>query len=203
MIISHEHKFLFVKTRKTAGSTIEKILVPILNKERDICTGSYRDNTPAINSPRDVNGHVPLFQMQFNSKNAVNNYYSFTIERNPWDKCVSAFHWHDKIKPHLTKNGFKEYLKTSYALLPCDYELYSIDGKIAVDKVFKYENLEEIIPTLNEKFNLDIDPSLMSSIKMKGGLRKDNHYSDFYDNELKELVAEYFIKEIVEFGYEF
>ena len=49
MIISYSKKFVFVKTRKTAGSTLEKLLYPYLDPKMDICTGSERDGTSALN----------------------------------------------------------------------------------------------------------------------------------------------------------
>ena len=43
MIISHEHKFIFIKTAKTGGSTIENILGNHLG-DKDVASGSgYHD----------------------------------------------------------------------------------------------------------------------------------------------------------------
>ena len=85
MIISHKYKFVFIKTRKTGGSTIEKILRPLLGKD-DVCTGSKRDNTPPLNLPSGVSGHK--------AKPIPKGYWSFSIERNPWDKVVSSYYFH-------------------------------------------------------------------------------------------------------------
>ena len=42
MIISHKHKFIFFKTRKTAGSSIQVSLAKYCGED-DIITGQYRD----------------------------------------------------------------------------------------------------------------------------------------------------------------
>ena len=42
MIISHKHKFIFFKTRKTAGSSIQVTLAKHCGED-DIITGQYRD----------------------------------------------------------------------------------------------------------------------------------------------------------------
>ena len=42
MIISHKHKFIFFKTRKTAGSSIQVALAKHCGSD-DIVTGQYRD----------------------------------------------------------------------------------------------------------------------------------------------------------------
>ena len=42
MIVSHKHKFIFFKTRKTAGSSIQVALAKHCGED-DIITGQYRD----------------------------------------------------------------------------------------------------------------------------------------------------------------
>ena len=41
MIVSHKHKFIFLKTRKTAGSSIQVTLAEHCGED-DIITGQYR-----------------------------------------------------------------------------------------------------------------------------------------------------------------
>ena len=40
MIISHKHKFIFLKTRKTAGTSVQIALSGICDQDLDIITGS-------------------------------------------------------------------------------------------------------------------------------------------------------------------
>ena len=42
MIISHKHKFIFVRPRKTAGTTMQNVLSTICGEE-DIITAGYND----------------------------------------------------------------------------------------------------------------------------------------------------------------
>jgi hypothetical protein len=119
MIISHKHKFIFVKTKKTAGSTLEKLLFPYLG-ENDICTGSPRDDTPRLNTSV-TNGHMSWRQIQASIPEEWNTYYKFTIERNPWDKVVSSYFWHKLIKAErFGTMSFEEYVMTC-DLLPIDW----------------------------------------------------------------------------------
>jgi len=202
MIISHKHKFIFIKTRKTAGSTIEKILCPYLG-ETDICTGSTRDGTPALNVPKDMNGHYGYGYLINKYPKEMKNYWTFTIERNPWDKCVSAYHWHNKIKPAKTKDGFSAYLRNHSGLLPYDFPEYTDTSHKLVGDVFMYECLWKVIPALNEKLGLDIDENLIYDVKLKAGLRDKSHYSEYYNDEDRKFVAKLFKREIQEFNYEF
>jgi len=203
MIISHRHKFVFIKTKKTAGSTIERILWHKLNQKKDICTGSTRDGTPPLNSPPNMNGHVGWKQLEHQYPLAMRDYYVFTIERNPWDKTVSQYFWHKQIKPHITMGSFNDYLKQNQGLLAVDWSNYTDrSGKLKAE-VFQYHELDKIIPTLNEKLRLDLDPDLIHNTKLKSGLREDKPYTEYYDDWSREWVAKRFENEIKEFGYEF
>lgn len=86
MIVSHRHRFVFVKTRKTAGSSIEAALFPFLGPD-DICTGSERDGTPRRNCLEGTSGHLGWRTIR--AMAPVDGYYWFAFERNPWDKTVS------------------------------------------------------------------------------------------------------------------
>lgn len=57
MIVSYERKFIFIKTRKTAGSSIELFLRNYLGK-LDRVTGSAYDGVKAINVPERTRGHM-------------------------------------------------------------------------------------------------------------------------------------------------
>ena len=105
MIISHKHKFIFIKTAKTGGSTIENILEEHLG-DKDILSGSgYHDvnnekirythkrNFIRFDYPTVLGGysHVPasfLYKKYFKGKRPK-DYFVFTIERNSYDKAIS------------------------------------------------------------------------------------------------------------------
>ena len=110
MLISHSNKFIFVKTKKTAGSTIESLIVDnFFDPEQDICTGSKIDGTPRIGigekRPNEPDGHKPWNMIRsFVGKDVWNSYHKFTVERNPWVKVVSEFYWkQDRYRQGLPK----------------------------------------------------------------------------------------------------
>lgn len=189
MIISHKHKFIFLKTRKTAGSTFEKLVFPLLG-EKDICSGSTRDGTPALNLPPDTNGHaVPK---------PIDGYYFFSIERNPWDKVVSSYYWHQHIKPKQFGNmEFEEYVMTC-PLLPTDWDNYQ-----KCNMVYKYEEMEHMYMTLRYHLGLDIDLDLMYTTRVKSQTRKVEDYREVHTPKTKNYVSKVFKREIERFDYEF
>jgi len=210
MIISYKHNFIFIKTRKTAGSTLEHLLYPYLG-EHDICTGSTRDNTPALNIAPNTNGHTSGLEISEKYPNEWRSFFKFTIERNPWDKVVSSFFWHKKIKPYLTElknNNFTEYVRDS-KLLPMDWGLYSNGkdifkgGEVLVNKVFIYEDMKTIYSWVASQLGIAISDLDYTSIKIKSGLRPNVSYTDLHTKESIEIVNQRFKNSIMFIGYEY
>ena len=199
MIISYSKKFVFVKTRKTAGSTLEKLLYPYLDHKKDICTGSERDGTSALNIEKNTNGHISLKEIK-NKFTNIDKFFFFTIERNPWDKVVSSFYFHKKIKPQFFGNlNFEDYI-LSCPLLPKDWALYQDHTKV---QVFKYEYLSDLITYLNFKFKLNISKEELQNTRLKSEFRKIKDYKLLHTNNTINFIQNLFAEEIKFLKYRF
>lgn len=196
MIISHKHKFIFLKTRKTAGSSIEKYLYEYLGPN-DICTGSPRDDTPRLNHPTK-DGHVGWKYIENKYPTEFKNYFVFSVERNPWDKIVSFYDWYQKIKPRKTKSGFDNFVLNPKNRGLNDWRLYAEKTQIKVDALISYESLHEQIQKLPVPYN---DELLTTFVK--SDIRKNKDYKKMYTEETKEIIAQRFANVIDYFGYKF
>ena len=138
--------------------------------------------------------------------------YKFTVIRNPWDKVVS--HYKHNIKMNVTnmakkKIEFKDWVACTYVepknkfyynraqmFFPQVEWLKNNEGKIDIDKIIRFENLNEGI---NEVFKtLEIEhklPHLNSTSK--------TNYREFYDDQTKQIVTDWFHEDIKEFSYTF
>lgn len=196
MIISHKYKFIFIKTRKTAGSTIEMFLDKYLD-EKDISTGSDIDNLPSRNI--NVDGHLGWRYIKEKYPTEWNNYFKFAVERNPWDGVVSKYFWYKKVKPKKAKKSFEEFVYSPKLSSLNDWKLYATADQIIVDKVVKYENLHDfflnqnIIPYNNE----------MLTTFIKSDTRPIKGYKHLYNYEMKKIVADEFKRQIDFLKYEF
>src|SRR5262245_15915558 len=93
MIISHQHRFIFVKTLKTAGTSIEVFLSQHCGP-LDIVTPILPHVEP--HRPRNHEGyfnHISASEIRERVGPEIwDSYFKFCVERNPWDKTLSYFH---------------------------------------------------------------------------------------------------------------
>jgi len=102
MLISHRKQFIFFKTEKTAGTSVEvyfeKYCFPQGNYEYEEPRDEYINEETGIIGPRGgdgrkFNSHMPASEVKKIVPMSIwNSYYKFTIIRNPFDKIVSYFY---------------------------------------------------------------------------------------------------------------
>ncbi|NDB30230.1 hypothetical protein EB155_09620, partial [archaeon] len=122
----------------------------------------------------------------------------FTFVRNPWDKIVSQYHY-NRHKFGFKDSTFKEYVKawdsgkqiSTFSSL----NLHYIDEEL--DFIGRFE-------TLQQDFNIVCDnigiPRQQLPHENKS---KHKHYTEYYDDETKQIVAEKYARDIEYFGYKF
>ena len=134
-------------------------------------------------------------------KEIWDQYFKFCFERNPWDRVISLYYWRYNPEQPITISEFIDSGALN-ALKRKGMDIYSIEGKIAVDKICRFENLaEELKNVCNNHLNINKDIELP---KVKSSSRKDKrHYREILNNDEREKIAEMFRQEIALFGYEY
>ena len=202
MIISHKFKFIFIKTRKTAGTSIEVFLSPLCGGH-DILTPIF----PAIkdHTPRNYGtfyNHISAAEIRA----AVNpiiwkTYYKFCVERNPWDKTLSYYYMQKARSGNLLT--LEEYFDLQDFCN--DYSAYtepSDSSQIIVDKVVCYEdlsmNLSKVFKRLGVPFNGDL------GVRAKSEYRTNRCcYKRILTVEQAKIIEKKFQNEIKMFGYKY
>ena len=177
---------LFIHIPKTAGMSMSKSMKPLVG----------------------VKPHAPIWDPELPNK------YSFTIVRNPYDRAVSMWKFASQkrlLNPIDPSISFLHYLNnyfnkpfpawraefSKYALNSSSNHVYeefypstsmldfiSIDGVVKVNDIMKFEELNlEFFENVSEK--------------------KIGHYRDVYTEKSKEIVYNYWKKDIEYFGYKF
>lgn len=139
-----------------------------------------------------------------------NNYYKFTIERNPYDRLVSFWKWRSFWygldcsfeEFALSALGYNSTYKreaSGFSNVP----FYSFDNThLCVDKVIYFEHLKK---GLQDVFNdIGIDHAYMDEVpQLKAGIRNGSDFRNYYSRELQQIAEENFVIENRFFGYTF
>ena len=225
MIISHSHKFIFIKPWKTAGTSVETALSQYCSGN-DIVTplGDYWFNRDEkgklIHHAMNAEGfeqHDDALTIKSRVPPEVwDNYFKFSMTRNPWDRALSLFFWRKRQDPKLTpkkriynylgvpfdelreiKKIFTQYLQTDW---PNNDRFYIIDGKLCVDFVIRYERLAQDFGKVCKIIGVPI----AELPHLKSGIRRDqSHYSQYYDARSQAIVYERHKNDIELFNYKF
>jgi hypothetical protein len=228
MIVNHRYRFIFLKTKKTAGTSIEIALSRYCDGNDILTKIGHRDEPtraalgyqgPANHlEPDDTSlrgrlrrwrrgpvhrywNHMPAREVRDKlGEDTWDAYFKFCFERNPWDRAISQYHWENRSKRRLPPFG--HYLaELERRDLMSNFDTYAIDGKVAVDRVYLYEELDSSLEDIRQRLAL---PGPLELPDAKRGVRRDQrHYRDVYGEREREFVARACAREIREFGYLF
>ena len=201
MIVSRKHKFIYIKATKVAGTSTQVLLSKFCD-ENDVVTkiGATTGRSVQNYHPTVTYGSHQTAEEIKSKFNIFNSYYKFMTVRNPWDRVVSDFWWRCKggiknFKPWLTRDQEKAGPEPLF-------KWSNIGDDCVLDDYIRYENLEE--DTLRILNQFGIDASNMPYPQEKTKIRTSSkHYSEYYDDETREIVAKKYAKDIELFGYEF
>lgn len=196
MIISHKYKFIFIKTLKTAGTSIEYDLNNLLGPQ-DICTPIYPNIEGHVprNYDKGFYNHISANEIiKFIGWDTFKNYFSFCVEREPVDKSISHYSMMKNSKYHnVEKNlSFEDYIKKKD--FPNDIAKYTDNnGKLLINRILKYENLKNELKEIFKIIGLDF--SLKSNAK--------NQFRENVNptNKQKKIIYQNFQQSLVYTGY--
>lgn len=203
MFISHKYRFIFIKTRKTAGSSLEKFFLNIHNNNKEYVFGGMPpENLSPINCVGNVE-HKGWKWIEKHFSNEWGNYFKFAIERNSWDKVVSTYHWQKKQIPNMKHNDFTSYILNGKKMWDKkDWNLYTNNDKICVDKIIRFENINEEFRSICKYLEIPYNNEL-ENLKLKENIRPKDNYKNYYNEETKQIIKNVFSNEINYFQYTF
>lgn len=226
MIISHSNRFIFIKSLKTAGTSIEAALSNACSGS-DVVTplGDYefnRDESGAwIHKSMNEGNHLQ-HDPALTVRNSLppetwSSYFKFSITRNPWDRALSYFFWdkrqdlalappkrlyhnlgvpYDDFTP--VKKRFTDFIKSR--TLENNDAFYVMDSQLCVDFVIRYEQLDDGCREVCARTG--IPPFQIP--RLKTGIRtKKRHYTEYFDDETRDIVADLHRNDIRLFNYSF
>ena len=212
-IICHPYKFIYFPIPKVACTSTKSLIADLCELEQKI-------------DPHYIDFEFVSSQQLENFQ----DYFCFTIVRNPWSRIVSCY-----------KNKIQQFSKLNNGLLFYGFERYNkilpigaFDSDMSFEKFVKvislipdylsdehFRSQTSLIPSQKGKLLVDrvskleeLDRELrlifkncgIDNIKMpyinKSNF-SDSNYRDYYNTELKERVARRYRSDIETFGYTF
>ena len=225
-MISDKYKTVFVHIPKTGGQSIEHFFLNLHDLDwnsRDQLL--LRENKLRKYGPERLS-HLTAFEYKrygYLSSNLYEKYFKFSFVRNPYSRLVSEYNYVSSSR-HMT---FKEFLKIGFSgtdsfsdqyrhMMPQYEFIYGRNKQLLVDFVGKFENLQSDFDRicLILKIRDKVLPHVNSSKKannVKDKIKKiifkpktiHEHYTEYYDDELKGLVEKKYFRDLETFDYTF
>ncbi len=225
-MISHNYKFIHIHIPKCAGTSIEKafghfdahtgknaqdhrtlrmieqpwLTFKSISSYSNLKEISSRIRHRFIRNTNDKN-HEIVSQMQFK------NYFKFSVVRNPYSRVVSWYRSvlrdnfllsHYRIPKDIEfKDYLKKYLKNTYMMRQQVYWLKNFDGKIKLDYIGKFEEMDKVI----EKIFSKVPIKKINFPHEKKSIKID--YKNYFDGKSIDLIAKYYKDDLITFNYKF
>ena len=206
MNYSIKDKFIFFHVPKTAGTSIHSCFNGNLRSLYSDLGVNYERLSGFL---KTIDTHVSASEVKSKLGLSYNEYFTFAFVRNPWDWKVSLYKFICKRKNHQYHELYKGYKDFTDYIKNTEYEVdtsmntrlqseYIFDNnELILDYVGRFENLQEDFDIICDKIGI---PRKQLPHKNKS---KRRHYTEYYDEEAKQIVAEKYAKDIEYFGYKF
>jgi len=207
MLISDQHRFLFVHVQKTGGSTIDNNLSASLGDVRRI---------------KEAHRHAPLDRL-LQLEPGLADYWTAGFVRNPWARMLSWWRMVERFRDgaergveryldHLSRNRFVagiiekhpdfesfilEATEEHPRLRKPQVEFMNAEGRSA-DFVGRQESLEDDLHAIYD--HLGLAWVELQSVNIDPG-RPD--YRDVYTPATRDRIADLFAADLAAYGYEF
>lgn len=229
MILSHAYKFIFVKTEKTSGTSLEialskfcglqDIITPISSKDENK-RKSFNFQTAqnysyslaelglkGVAKPfhkkkvQKFYNHIPASIIKQRIPQSIwENYYKFTIARNPIDRVLSLYFW--TMKSDQPAIDFPTFLRRYGYRIYSNWELISEGNQFLLDDFILYEDPATDMQRIGEKIGLPENLyNIYSSITTKSGLRSKDQSKTYCGPEESNFISYLCKPEMACFGY--
>lgn len=227
VLVSHRYKFIFLKTKKTGSTSVDAFFEKFCVSENDEKHFKIQHGAKQKVSEYGIVGsrfnqgkssdewrnHKPAAVVKdLLGDTLFHTYHKFSIVRNPWDKAVSIYHYHNGHRHgsfvEFIQKGMLQKLSTvQRGKHSIDWYIHSLNGTPICDTYLRFENLRDDVERLCIKlgiqnYNINDFPHFKKSSSR-------NHYSNYYkvdgvlDRNAVETVRQFYANEVEKFNYVF
>ena len=220
MLLSHRHRFIYTKTLKTAGTSVEIYFEDAcIPADMEIDQGHHIGETVTPAGVIGYRGPAPAGSTWYNHMCAReirelvggavwDGYYKFCVVRNPFDKVVSYWWFTVNSKQQYqykdadfarVRSDFADWCVTRSGDA-VDRDTYVIDGRLAMDFFIKYESLLDGLAQVCRRVCYPYRPERLGTYK--GDARATRRpFCEYHDQRTIAAVQAAFSWELDWFGY--
>ena len=208
MLISDSHKFIFLRMRKVASTSMQAILRPLCIPEP---TGRFSHILSRARLEWDY--HKYVFRAHENILAArhrmpvdrFEDYFKFAFVRNPWERLVSEYEFiltrpeHGRYKRVKGLDSFTGFIHMQIPRgdayqtnMLCDH-----NGNLLMNFVGKLENLDQDWKTACSMGGIPYQELPRKNVTAR------KPFKEYYDADSIELVAKHWAREIELFDYRY
>jgi len=196
-MINHEYKCIFIHIPRTAGTSVELTI----------------DNKNWATNIKEK--HLIASVAKYVYRDYWDEYFKFTIIRNPWDRVVSMTkfptYYMCQVKSGMVNlNGYlKKYPSVEVdpraVNHPNQTNVYSPDAVYLnildepIDYIARFETLQTDWKYIQDKIKCSAPLKYFKRNK----LRRRKHYRHYYSDHTRQQVYSRYLKDIEYFGYKF
>lgn len=204
MFISHKYKFIFLRTPKTASSSLSEFFVKNISDPTAIYTPVEDSNLPGTIDTGIIRKYKKDFKFyhftledlvkeNIITKDQALTYRSFAVLRNPVDRQKSFYYFYKKWKSRKNPPSLQEYKlwtpdgsfknEPNSAIRQTDF--LTLDGKI-IGEYWLYENINQELSKFMNQIGIPIKHPLPNH---KSNFRKnrDNEF-EFDEDAMNKLL---------------
>lgn len=222
MLLSHRYRFIYLKIRKTAGTSVEVYLEPFcctpslypgpaMKREALVTEDGIigrRMNEP--HPPDAFYNHMPAEEVRARVGSAVwDQYQKVSVVRNPFDRAVSWL-WHGlapKDRARLAAAPFDAVLDAFVRRLENpgkilrDAAVVSIDGRCILDSWIRYESLHADLEALSQRLGLPPAPYPLGEYRRDARVRPEPWQAYVERLDIRRRIVDMLRLEFEAFGY--
>ena len=205
VLVSHSHKFIFLKTRKTAGTSVEMYLQPFCTVPGHVVT----EKTDALVSAFGIVGrrlteasdddtlpwhnHLRAGKVRRVLGDQIwSAYRKLTVVRNPFARMVSGFYWANRATSFPgesfgdTRARFHDFVRTDQ--LQDDTDIVFIRDAYVIDDAVRFETLSGDLTNICAAYGLDPAATRLPFTKVTADTRDRHPIAAYYDTTIADAV---------------
>jgi len=192
-MISHQHQFIFIHASRVGGSSIERLAgVSITKDPRTAHTGN-------TDFPEK---HAGFEYYRIRYPAYFDQYFKFTVIRNPYDRLISAWLWIKMVmqgKSEMTLGEFIQSRPPAFAFSNfLRLNAMSLTESVETfDFVGRFETLEQDIKHICEQTGMD------ARLLQHTNKIEKNYYREYYSQSDRQAAELLLGKDADFFGYSF